>query len=195
MTGSCAFWIDRDYDRENASDGMSRFGAYVRQARFAPAAEGEDTRAALAIFAWTQATGPVMAPGYVREHQRIRRARLTASDWDGKSLLATVDVVMPQPGHLRWMRTDDERGTWQDWPRQRAFAGGKGAFYEPDADELAGNSYLLTTASIRFTVPSGELPYPDGRKLAVAADEAVTILVRELNSIVGPVLARIEESA
>jgi hypothetical protein len=26
-----AFWIDYDYDRENASDGISRYGAYVRR--------------------------------------------------------------------------------------------------------------------------------------------------------------------
>ena len=26
-----AFWIDYDYDRENASDGVSRYGAYVRR--------------------------------------------------------------------------------------------------------------------------------------------------------------------
>ena len=28
---AAAFWIDYDYDRENASDGISRYGAYVRQ--------------------------------------------------------------------------------------------------------------------------------------------------------------------
>ena len=27
-----AFWIDDEYDREQASDGISRYGAYVRQA-------------------------------------------------------------------------------------------------------------------------------------------------------------------
>ena len=26
-----AFWIDYDYDRENAGDGVSRYGAYVRR--------------------------------------------------------------------------------------------------------------------------------------------------------------------
>ena len=28
MTGT--FWIDHDYDRDRASDGVSRYGAYVR---------------------------------------------------------------------------------------------------------------------------------------------------------------------
>ena len=31
-----AFWVDRDYDREHASDGNSRYGAYLRDATFEP---------------------------------------------------------------------------------------------------------------------------------------------------------------
>ena len=27
-----AFWVDRDYDREHASDGISCYGAYLRDA-------------------------------------------------------------------------------------------------------------------------------------------------------------------
>jgi hypothetical protein len=200
MSETRAFWIDTEDDRESASDRVSRYGAYVRMAAFEPYTD-DGQAVELAIFAWERATGPVMAPGYVREHHRVSAARLHRSDWDG-SLLARVDLVMPQPPHLRWMRTDEERGFWRDWPSQRALSGLE-RFYEPDSDELARDPYLLTTASLRFTVPSGDLPQPpyvdlpnvrtlDALALVETCKQSVTVLVRELNAIVGPVIDRIE---
>ena len=185
------FWIDSEYDRANASDGQSRYGAYIRQASFDPWTD-DCRHIELAIFAWQQATGPVMAPGYVREHPRVIRAQLDRSDWDG-SLLATVDLVTSQPKHLRWMRSDDDRGLWRDWPHEGR--SGQERYREPDSDELASSPYLLTTASLRFTVPSGGLPQPheDGADIETC-QQSVAVLVRELNLIVRPVLARIEEN-
>jgi hypothetical protein len=72
------FWIDCEYDRDNASDGVSRYGAYIRQARFEPWTDN-DHAVELAEFAWRQATGPVMAPGYVRRHGRILSAHIARS--------------------------------------------------------------------------------------------------------------------
>src|SRR5262249_3488193 len=57
-----AFWIDRDYDREYASDGISRYGAYLRDATFRPWTD-HDQAVEWAVFAWERATGPVMSPG------------------------------------------------------------------------------------------------------------------------------------
>src|SRR6266498_6098900 len=65
-----AFWVDRDYDRENASDGLSRYGAYLRDASFEPWTD-HDQAVEWAVFAWRRATGPVMSPGYVRYHPRV----------------------------------------------------------------------------------------------------------------------------
>lgn len=192
LPASVPFWIDNGYDRDNASDGVSRYGAYVRQARFEPQTD-DDHAVELAVFAWDQATGPVMAPGYVREHRRIRQACLSRSDWDG-SLLARVDLVIGQPPSLRFLRSDDERGHWRDWPSQQVFAG-PGRFYEPDSDELARDPYLLATASLRFTVPSAGLPQPRPDSAdAGTCQRAVAVLVGELNAIAGPVLKQIEES-
>lgn len=180
-----AFWIDAEYDREYASDGVSRYAAYVRDGKFEPWTDN-DRAVELAVFAWERATSPVMSPGYVRRHPRILTVRLERSGWDG-SLLAVVDLVIPQPQPLQWLRSDDDRDMWRDWPRDQRFGGD--SWREPDTDELAGNPYLLCTASLRFTVPSADLPdlaaYPD---LVYAADDAVTVLVRELNVITGPVL-------
>jgi hypothetical protein len=188
-----AFWIDAEYDQEYASDGISRYGAYVRQAKFEPWTD-DDRHVELAIFAWEQATTPVMSPGYVRRHPRIRRAGLERSDWDG-SLLAMVDLVVPQPRGLRYLRSDDDRGHWRDWPRVQQFDGGD-VWYEPGGNELARDSYLLCTTSLRFTVPSvglAKAPEHASAPLLVAqCRDTVAVLVRQLNAIVGPVLRAVE---
>lgn len=188
-----AFWIDHDYDREHASDGVSRYGAYLRDARF-EAWTDDDQRVELAEFAWERATGPVMSPGYVRYHPRILIARLARSDWDG-SLIARVDVLTGQPEYLLRPRSDDVRGVWRDWPVEHSFARDQVVYYEPSDEELAKRGrYALANISLRFTVPSGDLPDPHGHGVSLrACCEAVGVVVRELNRISGPVLARMGE--
>jgi hypothetical protein len=112
------FWIDTGYDRDNASDGRSRYGAYIRQGAFEPQA-GSDPAVELAVFAWRQATGPVMVPGYVRCHRRILSERLERSDWDGE-LLACVDLLTGVPLALEGMH-GWRRGT--HCPRRPAATG------------------------------------------------------------------------
>jgi hypothetical protein len=193
------FWIDTEYDGEHASDGVSRYGAYLRDSAFEPWTD--DQAVELAVFAWRRATRPVMAPGYVRYHPRILTAQLERSDWDG-SLLAMVDLVTPQPAQLRYLRFDDDRGTWRDWPSETTFTGDR-AWYEPGTDDLSRSPHLLVSASLRFTVPSGQLPQPPvpasvlpglaARELVEAARRSVAVLVRELNAIISPIIERIEE--
>jgi hypothetical protein len=185
-----AFWIDTEY-----SGGITRYGAYVRQGSFEPYSDN-DRAVELAVYAWERGTGPVMSPPYVCRHRRVHRAQLARSDWDG-SLLARVDLVISQPSPLRWMRTDEERGYWRDWPvdQHAVRRADEAPFYEPDSDELASDHYLLCTASLRFTVPSAGLPqpHPDGADVETC-QRAVAVVVRELNAIVAPVLRQIEES-
>jgi hypothetical protein len=186
------FRIDAEYDREHASDGTSRYAAYVRGAVFEP--WDDDQTVELAAFAWRRATTPVMLPGYVRYHPRVRTAQLERSDWDG-SLLAMVDLVILQPASLRISGSDcDGRHYWwRDWPSEIAFSGDT-TWYQPGGDDLAASPHLLCTASLRFTVPSSQLPAPPSAPalLTGACREAVVVLVAELNKIVGPVLDRIE---
>ena len=94
-----AFWVDRDYDRAHASDGISRYGAYLRDATFEPWTD-HDQAVEWAVFAWRRATGPVMSPGYVRYHPRVLAARLERSGWDG-SLVAGVSLVSSWPEQLK----------------------------------------------------------------------------------------------
>src|ERR1039457_2480830 len=57
---------------------------------------------------------------------------------------------------------------WRDWPVEPRTLFGGGNWYEPGGEELAGGPYLLATASLRFAVPSGDLPEPhlDGAGVA-----------------------------
>jgi hypothetical protein len=104
-TTTTAFWIDADDDRERASDGKSRYGAYVRHNRkgFAESWDGTWDEALPAHFAeqaWRVATSPVMAPAYVRYHPRILSARIEHNFWDG-SLKGLVELITPWPQVLR----------------------------------------------------------------------------------------------
>jgi hypothetical protein len=207
-----AFRVDGDYDQDSASDGVSRYGAYVR-ARLdwfqnAGCWEWDDSAPRLAAVAWRIATGPVMAPGYVRCHPKIRKAEVERSEWDG-SLLACVDLITPWPHALE--RSREWRGGkwWRDWPAETLI--GHDAYYWPSGEDLAKNPYLLASASLRFAVPSGQLPRPpagpafaepgapppareDMRALAETAQRSVEVLAGELNRVIAPVLAALERS-
>ena len=187
-----AFWVDRDYDREHASDGISRYGAYLRDAAFEPWTD-HDQAVEWAVFAWRRATGPVMSPGYVRYHPRVLAARLERSGWDG-SLAAGVNLVSAWPEQLktalaRGVRLGGRDAYWQDWPTE--YRGGEIiSYYEPSEADVAARPYLLATVSLQFTVPSAALPEPPATSAALlsAGQQAVAVVVAELNRIVGPVL-------
>jgi hypothetical protein len=188
-----AFWVDRDYDREYASDGTSRYGAYLRDASFESWTD-HDQAVEWAVFAWRRATGPVMSPGYVRYHPRVLSAQLERSGWDG-SLVAGVNLVSPWPGQLaktlvRPVRLGDKDAHWQDWPTE--YRGGDTvSYYEPGEADVAARPYLLATLSLHFTVASAALPEPPATSAVLlgAGQQAVAVVVAELNRIVGPVLA------
>src|SRR5262249_62086415 len=92
---AAAFWVDRDYDRSHASDGISRYGAYLRDAAFEPWTD-HDQAVEWAAFAWERATGPVMSPGYVRYYPRVLGARLERRGWGGR-LAAAVAFGSARP--------------------------------------------------------------------------------------------------
>jgi hypothetical protein len=201
-----AFWVDRDYDRDSASDGESRYGAYVRKRldwfQDAECWDWESGPVRFAAVAWRIATGPVMAPGYVRCHPKILRAEAERSDWDG-SLLASVDVITPWPHALDRSHEWRARKWWRDWPTETLI--GHEAYYWPSGEDLAKDPYLLASASLRFAVSSEQLPHPPARAafaelnpppvtlqdlqvLMETAQRSVEALVTELNRVVTPVI-------
>jgi hypothetical protein len=188
-----AFWVDRDYDREHASDATSRYGAYLRDATFEPWTD-TDQAVEWAVFAWERATGPVMSPGYVRYHPRVLGAHLERSGWDG-SLVAGVTLVSPWPQEIKTalagaVRLGGREAYWQDWPAEY-LGGDTTCYYEPSEADVAARPYLLASLSLQLTVPSAALPEPPATSAALlnAGQQAVAVVVAELNRIVGPVLA------
>ncbi len=196
MSGSAAFWVDEEDDRDRASDGVSRFGAYVRQSRLIAECWAEDwdnARARFAAAAWETATPPVMSPGYVRRHRRVLRARVEVSPWDA-TLNGVVDLAIPWPQPLAGSR-DWRRGTWwRDWPAERR--GGLEYYREPGEDESAAHAYLMATAALVFPLPAAGLPAaPSGPSGAEeAARDAVRVLVAAMDAVVAPVIWALERS-
>ena len=193
-----AFWIDYDYDRENASDGVSRFGAYVRQSSmFADSWDGtwDDAQVRQARFAeaaWATATTPVMSPGFVRRHPRVISAAVQVNTWDA-TLAGSVQLVTPWPHALASSRDWQRDVWWQDWPTETL---GGMRWREPDEHELTRHRYLMASAWLAFPLhaPAGLPPAPFGPDDSVeaAAREAVATLVRAMNAVVVPVIQTLE---
>jgi hypothetical protein len=201
-----AVWIDADYDRERASNGVSRYGAYIKQnlSDFAECWDGSleaGLPVHLAVQAWRVATSPIMAPSYVRYHRRVLGIRLQCSYWD-YSLLAYADLVSPWPQPLRqsrrWMEQTG-RGWWRDWPIEFG-----DTYCEPSDEDLTKAPSVLATASLRFTVPSDQFPAPpaaqpnggtpDLAELVAVAQASVAASARELNRVVCPVIQQLDNS-
>jgi len=199
-----AVWIDDAYDHSHASNRTSRYGAYIAQHldTFAECWDGtfdSDLSSHFTAAAWRVAIGPIMAPGYVRYHPRILHTELAHSYWDG-SLLARVDLIAPWPHPLQrstqWMQPTG-RGWWHDWCNEFG-----DAYCEPSDEDLAKSPYLLTTASLRFSLPTADLPLlpaswraqamPDIAEVVTVAQAAVAVTVKEINQAVGPVLEALE---
>jgi hypothetical protein len=195
-----AFWIDYDYDREHASDDVSRFGAYVRQSSmFAASWDGtwdhpQVRQVRFAEAAWVTATTPVMSPGFVRRHPRMISAAVQVNTSDA-TLAGAVQLVTPWPHALASSRDWRRDVWWQDWPTETL---GGLRWREPDERELTKHPYLMASAWLAFPlkVPAGLPPAPSGPddSVEVAAREAVATLVRAMNAVVVPVIQTLEQS-
>jgi hypothetical protein len=178
-------WVDRDHDRAAASDGVSRYGAYLRDhaGQFDPWGEAAGgitgDRVEFAIAAFRVATGPIMSPGYIRWHGRVCDYGATWSEHD-RGLLLWVTLAMPSPVRLGW--------DWRGWERDF-----HDRYLEPDDRRPAG----LVRLELRWPVPTDRLPTPSRpRRPGVPnlrdAARTVAVLVEQINATVGPVLAGLE---
>jgi hypothetical protein len=178
-------WVDREHDRASASDGVSRYGAYLRDhaGLFDPWGEAADgvtgDPVEFAIAAFRVATGPIMSPGYVRWHGRVQGHDATRSEDDG-GLVLSVTLAAPSPVRLPW----DWRGWERDFP---------GDYWEPDDRRPVG----LARLELRWPVPTDRLVTPAPPKVAGVpnlrdATRAVAVLVEQVNTTVGPVLADLD---
>lgn len=199
-TSAAPFWVDEDYDRAHASDGVSRYGSYVRDrlnGLFAECwdgtfAEPSSRLVEFASAAWRTATGPVMAPGYVRFHSRVLDAQVGRSQWDG-SLIAAVSLVAPWPAALTGSSEWRLGRCWRDWPTERR--GDGYVFVDPTERDVTRHPFMQASLALAFPVPVDRLPAaPEaaGDGVEDRARQAVECLVVELNHVVGPVLGVLE---
>jgi hypothetical protein len=187
VSGISAFWIDDDFDREHAPDGISRYAAEVRQheAEFA-AAWGDISPVMFATTAWRLATA--LAPAYVRWHRRIVSAACLRSPWDG-TLICEVSLVSPWPAELTWTRQWWRDRGWRDWPQLF------GQYVQPSEQDLTRSPHLRASLLVQAPVRLDDLPpAPDGpgRDVPQRAQLAVTVLVRELNELLSPAVEQLE---
>lgn len=181
--------IDEVYDGAHASDGFSRFGAYLRQ-RAHLFADGWDpmSPATFAATVWGIATSPVMTPPYARVSPDVWDVDCRHSDEPGV-LIVEVDVRIPWPVELR-----DEtalRG-WGDWIHVRSRTEERVQLLDPVDDRRAA----LFGAKLRLPIGEEFLPWPCqfGTVDVALAKNAVGVIADHVNSVVGPVVAELRAS-
>jgi hypothetical protein len=166
--------IDDDYDRTRASDGFSRYGAYLAM-RLPAVADGDPEVLTdpirWAAFAWASATVPVMCPGYVTWNDPIEDIEL---NWDDGRLGAEIVLRTPLAARL---------DGWRGWERDLC-----GNLVEPwHADRVA-----LSRLCLRAVLDVA-LPDPPGQRTIYeqnvrAAKLAVSIAAGAVEKLLVPVL-------
>lgn len=180
--------VDNAYDRRNASDGHSRFGAYLRQ-HGVSSLDCDETLTAeeFACVVWPVATAPVMSPGYVRLRPDIDQVTTWWSEDDSCTL--HFDVHLPLPRTALTATRALPYG-WKDWqPARRDLDDGPyRTWWQPGH---TGNA-LLTTTVVRLAVTDEwALPAPSGRdsRLVTDAKASVAAVADAINRLAGPMVA------
>ena len=180
-------WIDPDYDRANASDGVSRYGAYVRDyARlFDPFQDAPDgvTRnpVEFTLAAFRVATGPIMGPGFVRWHGRVCGYGVDRPDDDDGRLVVSVTLATQAPLWLPGL-------AWRGWERD---------FHDRFLEPEDRGRVALARLELRWPLGRDQLHRPapprvPGRPNLADAATAVATVVGSVNHTAGPVLAALE---
>lgn len=169
--------IDEDYDHSRASDGFSRFGAYLSTRL--PVAAGDDpdiltSPVRWAAFAWATAAPPVMFPGYVTWNDPIEDIELS---WDDGRLVAEVVIRTELPAHLVG---------WRSWDRD-----GDGHLVEPwHADRVALSRLSLRTP-LEVCLPEAPGVRGTHRQYVTAAKETIAVVASAMATELPPVLHRL----
>lgn len=138
MISRSAFEPDEDYDRTHASNGVSRYGAYLvhYQHRFLDDDHLTLDAERFAAAAWLIAQPPVMTPGHVRAHPRVQA---TDVRWDDDQRVAVcVDLAVSAPAEAAGLAYP-----WRGWSRDR-----RGRWWAPE--DYAGPSAVTL---LRVAVP------------------------------------------
>ena len=180
-------WVDEDWDHTNASDRVSRYGAYLRSHTelFDPWHEARkgitEDPGEFAIAAFQVASGPIMSPGYVCWHPRVLDHTVGyGDDPDPGRLVLKVVLATFLP---TWLGS-----AWWSWT---TYMGRE--WSEPDDAKHAA----LARLELRWPLPVATLPRPrpparPGQPNLHDAKASVRALVAQINQTAGPVLAKLE---
>lgn len=177
-------WIDEITDQELASDGVSRYGAYLRQGahRFLDwDDEPTGDPAAFAAQAFEIACSPIMSPPYVVTHPRVLTCVPHRDEDDRRAL--QVELAVGLPTRVRTALPRD----WRGWQQTSG-----GMFYAPwDNDRTAA----YATVTVRLPFPAADrLPlctFDGGFPHTPTAQAAVQVLVDHTNTELAGLLAAI----
>jgi hypothetical protein len=188
-TRSRVCWVDAAWDYAHASDGVSRYGAYLRgHTKLFEPWHGEDTPDGItcdpgefAVAAFQVACGPIMSPGYVRWHPRVLDHHVGyGEDPDPGRLVCTITLATFLP---MWLGSP-----WWSWTTYL----GRDWSVPEDARHAA-----LARLELRWPLPVATLPHPrpparSGYPNLADAKASVRALVEVINQTAGPVLAKLE---
>jgi hypothetical protein len=174
---------DEAYDPDYAPDGVSRFGAYVRQRAHLFVDDWEPLGpAAFAATVWSIACAPLMAPGYIRIRHDVGTVTCHCAE-DSSALLAEVTIRLP------W-RNDEALPGWTSWQRRTdPYDDGPRLLAPPD--DLRA---VLPTATIRVPIAEDQLPTPTRFACldVSVAKRAVSVICDQVNAQAGPILATLQ---
>ncbi|MFJ7908213.1 hypothetical protein [Kitasatospora sp. NPDC096204] len=180
--------VDNLADRRDASDGHSRYGAYIAHHADLFHEDGEPLRQVeFAAAAWRTATSPVMAPAYAAVRPDIDRVEVYVDHDGGVQFCAKVGLRhnalanLPTRYPLDW-----ERAPWsrpgESWP----------ALVTP---ERADRPAVLVTASVLLPIPATILAAPTtarpGRTLTNEAKAVVAALAEHANRNLAPLVTEL----
>jgi hypothetical protein len=175
-----AFEPDEDYDRTHASNGVSRYGAYLAQhAHLFSDGDNEPTTdpELFAAAAWRIAQLPTMCPGYVRAHGRVQA---TSVHWDEDGLPAVcVELAVSSAPEAACFTFP-----WRRWTRDEL-----GHWVAP-VDHSRPN--VITALRIAVPLAGVSLPHPcyeNDQPDTATAKQAVKVICRVLNAPLAYVLA------
>lgn len=179
-----AFWIDDVYDRDYASDGRSRYGAYLaaRTHLFREDDEPVTDPVLFARLAFTIASSPIMAPGYVHHHPRVLDVAWCRDD-EGRTAVE-VRLIAPLPEPIAAVIRRDRR-LWADW--SRPWPGDH--WFAPYDNDRPG---AYTTVTIRIPLDPTALlapTYHRGAPDLATAQAAVRAVCGLLNTALADILA------
>ncbi|MGH3627213.1 MAG: hypothetical protein ACRDRL_07220 [Sciscionella sp.] len=171
-------------DIDQARDGRSRYGAYLRLHRhmFTACDDTPTTEPAeFAAAAFEVACGPIMSPAYVQTHPRVQNV-WPALD-DERRLALTAVLAIPAPAAAAHLQSQ-----WRGWTCDH---------YSNRWRDPYNNVHttVLTAIAVRVSVVVDALPTPAYRADVAdtaTAKHAVHELCDQLNAELGGMLARLD---